>query len=184
MTRITVRRAPWRSRLTSPFTRDSDAYAPGMRRMFDSLFDTPFDGTELVGHIPAVEISETDKAFTCIAELPGLKLDDVNVSFDDGILTIKGEKRDEREEQEEKRYHVIERSYGMFERSFTFPNDIDPERITAQFRDGVLTIVVPKATIAKTGARRIAIQPPDYETPEPQPPTSQTEPAMPGTVTK
>jgi HSP20 family protein len=113
---------------------------------------------ETVGMMPAVEIAESDSEFTCTAELPGLTEKEVEVSFDASELRIKGEKREEKEsEKNGKRYHVLERSYGAFERTFTFPMGVDGAKISAEFKNGVLTVHLPKASNGKAKSRAIPI---------------------------
>lgn len=97
---------------------------------------------------PAVDISEDKDNFYLHVELPGLKKDDVKVSYEDGILTIRGEKKAEREDKDVN-YHRIERSFGMFERSFRVPTRIKEDNIEARFENGVLTITLPKAEEVK-----------------------------------
>ena len=97
---------------------------------------------------PAVDISEDKDNFYLHVELPGLKKDDVKVSYEDGILTIRGEKKDVREDKDVN-FHRVERSFGMFERSFRVPNRILEDKIDAKFENGVLTITLPKAEEAK-----------------------------------
>ncbi len=97
---------------------------------------------------PAVDISENDSQYTVTAELAGTKKEDVTVELHDGMLTIRGEKRTEHKEEGEKRRHV-ERTYGTFSRSFSMPVDADPDRIDAQFQDGVLTVTIAKTDVAK-----------------------------------
>lgn len=93
---------------------------------------------------PAVDIKETDQAFTVEAELPGMSKDDVKVTVDDGVLTIKGERRQE-EETEDKKMHRIERFYGSFMRRFTLPDNVDENSVKANFKDGLLTLTINKA---------------------------------------
>ncbi|SFM54148.1 Hsp20/alpha crystallin family protein [Marinobacter pelagius] len=93
---------------------------------------------------PAVDIKETDQAFTVEAELPGMSKDDVKVTVHDGVLTIKGERRQE-EETEDKKMHRIERFYGSFMRRFTLPDNVDENSVKANFKDGVLTLTINKA---------------------------------------
>ncbi|MDY6814766.1 MAG: Hsp20/alpha crystallin family protein [Pseudomonadota bacterium] len=93
---------------------------------------------------PAVDIKETDKAFTIEAELPGMSRDDVKVTVDDGVLTIKGERKQE-EETEDKKMHRIERFYGSFMRRFTLPDNVDENSVKANFKDGLLTLTIDKA---------------------------------------
>lgn len=93
---------------------------------------------------PAVDIKETDQAFTVEAELPGMSKDDVKVTVHDGVLTIKGERRQE-EETEDKKMHRIERFYGSFMRRFTLPDNVDENSVKANFKDGLLTLTINKA---------------------------------------
>jgi HSP20 family protein len=106
---------------------------------------------------PAVDFEETDKEFVLTAELPGMAEDEVDVEIEQNVLTIKGEKRTEREEKKEKdgHYHLVERFYGFFQRAFTLPPAVDSSKIVADFSDGVLTVRLPKRQEAT--ARRIAV---------------------------
>jgi HSP20 family protein len=106
---------------------------------------------------PAVDFKETDKEFVLTAELPGMAENDVDVEVEQNILTIKGEKRTEREEKKEKdgQYHLVERSYGFFQRAFTLPPAVDAAKIQADFSNGVLTVRLPKRQ--ESTARRIAV---------------------------
>jgi HSP20 family protein len=92
---------------------------------------------------PSVDISEDDGNYVVTAELPGTKREDVTVELEEDVLTIRGEKRNEREEKKEKR-RLVERSYGTFSRSFTLPANADGEKISASFKDGVLTVTIGK----------------------------------------
>lgn len=115
--------------------------------------------TELTkaGPFPTVNVTEDPTAFTVTAELPGLAVDDVDVDFTDGVLTIQGDKTEERTEKENgTKYHVWERRSGTFQRSFPFPGGVSGDKITADMKDGVLTIQLPKAT--QEQARRRAIK--------------------------
>ncbi len=98
------------------------------------------EGAEL---LPAIDITEDDKHYVVTAELPGTKREDVTVELSEGVLTIRGEKKSEREEKSERRCYV-ERSFGSFSRAFTLPSDADADRIAAGFKDGVLTITIDK----------------------------------------
>jgi HSP20 family protein len=100
------------------------------------------------GFVPAMDVTENDDHYTVTTELPGAKKEDVTVEFHDGMLTIRGEKRWEREEKDEKRRHV-ERSFGTFSRSFSLPADADAEHIEARFEDGVLSVEIRKTEAAK-----------------------------------
>ncbi|MCG8590091.1 MAG: Hsp20/alpha crystallin family protein [Proteobacteria bacterium] len=129
---------------------------------FERLVRRPFGAGNLEslwgtgrGFAPAVDVSENDERYTITAELPGTKKADVSVELHDGILTIRGEKRSEREEQGEYRRHV-ERSFGTFSRSFSLPTKIDENDVKARFDEGVLTVEIKKAQDAKP--RTVAIK--------------------------
>jgi HSP20 family protein len=105
---------------------------------------------------PTVDISETDEEIRLTAELPGLGEDDFEVTLDGDRLTIKGEKKDEREEKE-KGYHRVESLAGTFERSFRLPAEVDPESVSARYDKGLLTVTVPKPEEARPQLRSIPI---------------------------
>ena len=121
-----------------------------METVFSDFF-AAHDGetdTEETSWMPTVDISETENGFEIRAELPGVSEKDVNVSVTDNLLTIKGEKHQEAE-TDAKDYHRVERRYGSFQRSFTLPRHIETDAIKAEFKDGVLTLGIPKAEAAK-----------------------------------
>jgi HSP20 family protein len=97
---------------------------------------------------PAVDISERKDAYTVTIELPGVKLDDLEIAYQDGLLTIQGE-RGLAPESADEQTHLIERRYGLFRRSITLPLHVEADAIAASFEDGVLSVVVPKAEEAK-----------------------------------
>jgi len=97
---------------------------------------------------PAVDMSETDAAYVVTVELPGVKREDVSIEIAEDVLSIHGEKKSEREEKNE-RHRCVERSFGSFSRAFTLPANVAADRIKASFRDGVLTIDIPKAEAKK-----------------------------------
>lgn len=107
--------------------------------------------------IPAVEMTETDKAYKLSVEVPGMEAGDVEVSVVDDMLIISGEKKEEREELE-KDYRYTERSYGAFERRIQLPGDADPHKIEAKVRKGVLKITLSKDRKASDKRRRIAVE--------------------------
>jgi HSP20 family protein len=111
-----------------------------------SLFKSPLFSE--ADWLPAVELVEEDGEFVLTAELPGLSKDDVDVSIDDNVLTLKGEKKTEREEAHGRMY-IRERMYGSFERGFTLPRNVEPEKIKADFHDGLVEIHMPKGEEAK-----------------------------------
>jgi len=124
-----------------------------VRRMLDL---EPFRSVEpaMMVMAPRVDLSETEEAYEITAELPGLEEKEVEVLVVDDMLTIKGEKAEEASEKE-KTWHMTERRYGAFQRSFRLPANIDPEKVMAAFAKGVLTVTLPKAEEAKP--RKIAI---------------------------
>ena len=106
---------------------------------------------------PAIDLVEKEHVFELTAELPGLEERDVDLFVAGGVLTIRGQKREQRDERRAD-YYVSERRYGSFQRSFQLPEDADTENIQAAFRRGVLTITLPKAPRAKKQQRKIAIR--------------------------
>ena len=105
---------------------------------------------------PTVDISETDGEYQIKAEIPDVRKEDVKVTVEDGVLTIQGERKQEKEEKG-KRYHRIERSYGSFVRSFSLPDVIDEEKVKAEFKDGVLSLHLPKSEKAKPKAIEVKV---------------------------
>lgn len=118
-------------------------------RMFDRYRGDVRDDSPGAGPWPSVDVVENDSDFTVNVELPGVPKDDVKITVADGVLTIKGEKKQESERKGDN-YHRVERSYGSFERSFTLPSAVRSEKIEANFTNGVLTIFIPKEEQAKT----------------------------------
>jgi HSP20 family protein len=105
--------------------------------------------------LPSTDIIEDQDGLKLVVELPGLKPEDVKLTIENNTLTIRGEKKQEVDEREGK-VHRVERSYGVFERSFTLPNTVDTDKVDAKFANGVLTITLPKADKAKP--RQIAVK--------------------------
>ena len=105
---------------------------------------------------PRVDVAKTEEGYQIEAELPGLDEKDVSVTLSDDVLTIKGEKKAEREEKK-KDYYLSERSYGTMQRSFQLPEGVDADKITAKFEKGVLSIALPKSKEAKAKERKIAV---------------------------
>ena len=129
------------------------------RREIDRVFDRFFgQAASVTGPwSPMVDVRETKDAIEVVAELPGLRLDDVEVSIENNVLTVSGEKKQEvAEGHPEAEYHLIERRCGRFERSFTLPRTVDAEKISARFEHGLLTVTLPKAEAAKP--RRVEIR--------------------------
>lgn len=105
---------------------------------------------------PSADIHETDNAYVIKAEIPGVKKEDVKVTVEDGVLTIRGERKAEKEETG-KKFHRIERSYGSFLRSFRMPDMADDGTAKAEFKDGMLNITLPKSEKARTKAVNIEV---------------------------
>ena len=124
-----------------------------------SFFDIePFQRSEAAfGSVPAVDITQTDKGYEIAAELPGMEDKDIEVKLANGVLTIRGEKRDVKEEKN-KDYYLRERSFGSFERSFQVPENIDTDKISAGFKKGVLTIMLPKSAEAQRAEKKIEVK--------------------------
>ena len=98
---------------------------------------------------PEVDISEDDQGYLLKADLTEMKKDDVRVTVEEGVLSVSGERKSEKEDQK-KKFHCIELSFGTFRRSFTFPEDADSTKVTADLRDGVLRVHLPTARVAKS----------------------------------
>ncbi|HMF80409.1 MAG TPA: Hsp20/alpha crystallin family protein, partial [Candidatus Acidoferrum sp.] len=105
---------------------------------------------------PEVDISEDDRGYLLKADLPEMKKDDVRVTVEDGVLSVSGERKCEKEDQNRK-FHRIERSFGNFRRSFTLPEDADSTKVTAEFRDGVLKVHLPTTPIARSKAIEVKV---------------------------
>jgi HSP20 family protein len=110
----------------------------------------------LVEWVPVVDVMETEEDFQIRAELPGVDKKDVKLSVENGVLMISGHREQEKEEKG-KRYHKIERSYGSFARSFTMPDIVDEQKVTAEFKNGVLTVRLPKSEKARPKSIEVQI---------------------------
>ena len=119
-------------------------------------FDTDENGNIATANwAPAVDIKEDDKAFTLLADIPGVDPDEIEVTMDKGVLTIKGERKSEKTTEEEN-YKRVERQYGVFYRRFTLPDSADAEAIEAKSEHGVLRVTIPKQEVAQS--RRISVK--------------------------
>jgi HSP20 family protein len=154
-----------------------DASFMELRRQMDRLFDSfgggwhlpsiaapfaaPFAAPHLGGGTVSLrfDVSESDDALEVSAELPGMDEKDIEVSLENGLLTVKGEKKAE-SEQKEKDYYVTERRYGSFRRSFHLPDTVDEDKVQAKFDKGVLRVILPKVAEAGHKARKISISKP------------------------
>jgi HSP20 family protein len=106
---------------------------------------------------PEVDISEDDHGYLLKADLPEMKKDDVRVTVEDGILSVSGERKSGKEDQK-KKFHRIERSFGTFRRSFTLPEDANSTKVTADFHDGVLKVHLPTTPIARSKAIEVKVK--------------------------
>jgi HSP20 family protein len=165
MSKLAIRRA------TSAVPATNDMWQ-SLRQQMDDLFDRFSDGFETFSLQPfahldtlwsktkgfaplAVDVNETDKAYTVTAELPGVAEKDIEVNVKDGVLIIKGEKQEQKEEKSKNRY-LSERSYGSFQRMFGLPKGTDESKVDASFQNGVLTVSIPKTAEAPT--RKIEVK--------------------------
>jgi HSP20 family protein len=156
---------PDRPRLPTPWSgRELDPFFRGFRTQLDSLFEDWF-GRSMGGTLaPRVDVSENTKEVTLKVELPGVEEKDIDVSLSGNQLTIKGEKKSEHEEKSDgdsgRVFHRVERSFGAFQRTMTVPFDVEPDKVSADFKDGVLTVTLPKPEGAGEAhqARRIEVK--------------------------
>ena len=156
---------PWRNKKDqTPTTRD-DFFDPFVtfRREVDRVFDSFFDGAQMrAGNgwqsiTPALDVDETDKEMIVTAELPGVSDKDVEVSLTGNVLTIKGQKKTEKEEKNGGSYYT-ERRFGSFARSLRLPFELKDEQVDAKFKDGVLTVRLPKPAELQKSVRRIEVR--------------------------
>lgn len=150
---------PWSRQSSTAPVQAQDHPIAGLRREVDRLFDDMFRtslpnlaGRSLVAW-PNVELSETDQQIRITAEVPGMSEKDVELLMENGVLTIRGEKKSETEDKDR---GYSERYYGRFERSVALPSNVDEDGVNATFKDGVLTVTLPKSAEAERG-RRIPI---------------------------
>ena len=114
------------------------------------------EALSLADWTPTCNVSETAEEYRIDAELPGVKPEDLEVNVEDRILTLRGERRDKREEKG-KKYHRVESSYGSFMRRFTLPDDADEDQVAADFKDGVLSVRIARAAPQESKARKIEV---------------------------
>ena len=149
---MAIARYTRRSPFLSPWRELED-----MTDRLNTLFGAPSQGEAATRSVwtPAVNVEETQEALLLSAELPGMSIGDIEIEVENNILSLRGEKKEE-EEREDRKFHVWERCYGTFERSFTLPRTVKADQISAHFRDGILHITMPKAPEAKS--RKISIK--------------------------
>lgn len=137
----------------SPYRTSNDPFD----RIFDSFLGNVSGGSRggSLMRAPETDVIETEKEIRVVTEMPGLRPENIEVDVENNVLTIRGEKREERQEEDEGKYHLSERRYGVFTRSFVLPRDVDSEQIQANFEHGVLTVRIPKSERAQR--RRIQV---------------------------
>ncbi len=135
-----------------PF-RDLARLQEEMGRLFD---DRLFKASESMGWTPACDIFEDDEAVTLRFELAGVEPKDVEIRFENGVLTLRGERKLEKEEKRDN-YHRVELAYGTFTRTFALPATVDAERIKAEAKNGILTVMLPKKAEAKPRALQVKV---------------------------
>jgi HSP20 family protein len=142
--------------------------AVSLRREIDRLFDDTLSAlgangaTRVNDWMPPVDIRESESELTLTLEIPGVTPENIQLTAENGVLTVSGEKVEERKEDEQRRYHLVERSYGSFTRSFRMPKNLDESKIEATFDHGVLTVRIPRAAIPqprKIEVRSVGAQP-------------------------
>ncbi len=119
-------------------------------------FEDGNGGLKLADWSPQVDITEDDKEYLIKADLPEMKKDEIKVNVENGVLTVSGERKTEKEEKN-KKFHRIERSYGTFQRSFALPDDADGTKVKAEFKEGVLRVHLPKHPVAKPKAIEVKV---------------------------
>ena len=126
----------------------------------DMLATWPFGEREalsITDWAPSCNVSETPEEYRIEAELPGVKQEDMVLNVEDRVLTLRGERREEKEEKG-KKYHRVESSYGSFMRSFTLPDDADEGNVAADYKDGLLTVRISRTTPKESKARTVEIK--------------------------
>jgi HSP20 family protein len=144
-------------REVAPF-RDFERMRRDMDRLWESFFERGVRRADEENEwLPSLDIAETKNEIVVKAEVPGLDPKDIDISLSDGLLTIKGEKKQEREEKEEN-YHLVERSYGAFTRSIGLPKEVQSDKISASYKNGVLKVTLPKSEEAKKKEIKIKLE--------------------------
>jgi HSP20 family protein len=144
----------------TPYTTDRDVknLQVQLNRLFEPFARFASGDEDLVSGtwVPAVDVAETQDKILVRAEVPGIKQEDISIEFENGLLTLRGDRK--LEKAEGVTWHRVERIYGNFSRSFTLPRSVDPEKISATYREGILEIEVPKREEAKPKHIKIAVK--------------------------
>jgi HSP20 family protein len=130
-----------------PF-RELEAMTNRLNRLFDASVPRRDEADGFGGWAPAMDVEETDKEYRVKTDLPEVAKSDVKVTIEDGVLTIEGERKQEKEEKN-KKFHRVERSYGRFVRRLNVPSDVAQDQVAAEFANGVLNVHLPKSATAK-----------------------------------
>ena len=144
---------PYRRRRGTGLTRLQEE----MNDLFGQFFGNWDEPIGRGNWVPALDVAEREEAIVVEAEVPGMKAEDIDISVQDNTLTIRGEKKDEREDQGNN-YHHVERRHGAFRRSIPLPGTVDTTKVEAKYHDGVLTIRLPKSEAAKPRKVKIAAE--------------------------
>jgi len=156
---------PWRRRSRLPVRQqqqeERDPFTALQRRM-NRLFEDFTRGFEMTpfgeqNWMPRVNVSENDKEVCVTAELPGMEEKDLDVTLAKNALTLKGEKKEEREEKD-RNYHRVERTYGSFYREIPLPVEVEADKVDAKFKNGVLTVTLPKSHQAQAAAKKVTVK--------------------------
>jgi len=142
-----------------PLFREMEEMSDRLNRLFGTWtrpLGTKDEPLTVSDWTPSVDIQETENEYLVKAELPEIKREDVKVTVENGVLTLQGERKQEKEEKG-KKFHRIERSYGSFVRSFRLPDDVDESAVKAEFKDGMLNVTLPKSAQAKTKSTNVAV---------------------------
>ncbi len=144
--------------------REGNVFTPfvDLQREIDRMFDEAFEDFGIRrstrnGFIPTVNVYETEEAVNIEMEIPGIEKDELDIDLSDGVLTVKGEKKDEREDKS-RNYHLYERTFGSFSRSFRIPDNVDQDQAKAKYEEGILKIELPKKEEAKREAKKLEIE--------------------------
>lgn len=151
-------------RLPSRYTDPFQAFRSEMDRLFDDFFVGVPAFSNLRQNLPtaqvitpALDVKETEKELVVKADLPGIDEKDVQLTLQDGVLSIRGEKKSERKDEREN-YHLVERSYGSFQRAIRLPDTVDEDKVEARFDKGVLTVTLPKRPEMVKAQKKIEIK--------------------------
>lgn len=140
-----------------PFAASSEVEFPAAFRVFQDSLNRLFEPSTARPWAPAVDILETENELVVKADLPDVSLKEINIELEQGTLTIKGERKFERVEGKGTGYHRLERSYGQFMRCFSVPESVDSEKVRADYKAGVLTVVLPKKEAAKPRSIKVDV---------------------------